>query len=58
MNHFLKTFQQENTKIPIWLNNGSQRTPMMKPTIEIIIAVFFTSSLVGRKFKSAFCVGI
>ena len=45
-------------KAPIWLNKVSQKIPIIKPKIKIIIATFFKLSLEGIKFNKEFCVGI
>ena len=47
-----------NAKIPIWLNNGNQKIPIIKPIKAIIIAVFFIFNFVGKKLSNEFWVGI
>ena len=47
-----------NDKMPIWLNNGSQKMPIKNPKKTITNAEVFRLSLLGKKFNIVFWAGI
>ena len=44
--------------MPIWLNKGNQKIPIIKPMQPIMIAELLKFRILGIKFISEFWVGI